>query len=256
MQRIRIRYAKVDRVRYVSARDLTSVWERALRRADLPIAYSEGFSPHPKVSFPDALPVGYASTGEYAELTFAVPIKPERDLAALSATLPTGMDITSYWEVPAGAPKLARMLRATLWELSWMPDQVSTDQLVPPLERLMASGTAEVIRRRKEKDVTFDVRPPLRTARVSVMTDVTHHAQHDARISRARIILRAVLDNDGPAVRPTDIFAALQGFADDELPAPRLHTRIAQGDLVEGGLKEALGNEVFALEPDLTTEAA
>ena len=76
MQRLRVRYTKLGRVRFLSARDLTSVWERALRRAELPIAYSEGFSPHPKVSFPDALPVGYASTGEYAELTFAAEIDP------------------------------------------------------------------------------------------------------------------------------------------------------------------------------------
>ena len=119
MQRLRVRYTKLGRVRFLSARDLTSVWERSLRRAELPIAYSEGFTPHPKVSFPDALPVGYASTGEYAELTFAAQIDPGRGLGRLSAALPTGMDITTYLTVPDGARKLASYLKATLWELDF-----------------------------------------------------------------------------------------------------------------------------------------
>ena len=72
--RVRARYAKEGRLRFISAIDLGRVWERALRKADLPIGYSEGFTPHPKVSFPDALALGYASTGEYVELTFEVPV--------------------------------------------------------------------------------------------------------------------------------------------------------------------------------------
>ena len=58
--RLRVRYRKQGRLRFIGAIDVGRVWERALRRADLPIAYSEGFSPHPKVSFTDALPLGYA----------------------------------------------------------------------------------------------------------------------------------------------------------------------------------------------------
>ena len=73
--RYRVRWSKEGRTRFVSARDQSSIWERAIRRAALPIASSEGFTPHARVSFPDALPVGVASTGEYAELTFAAPIR-------------------------------------------------------------------------------------------------------------------------------------------------------------------------------------
>ncbi|MCC5949950.1 MAG: DUF2344 domain-containing protein, partial [Nitriliruptoraceae bacterium] len=171
MQRYRIRWTKQDRTRFISARDLSSVWERALRRADLPIAYSEGFTPHAKVSFPDALPVGVSSTGEYAELTFAAPIVPERDLGALSATLPAGMDILTYLEVPDGAPKLAKMLRATLWELAWPassdPDGPSGADGEPTLTGILRSRCAElesaehveVTRHRPDGDRLIDVRP-------------------------------------------------------------------------------------------------
>lgn len=254
MQRIRIRYTKEDRVRFVSARDLTSVWERALRRADLPIAYSEGFTPHAKVSFPDALPVGFASTGEYAELTFAAPIDPGPDLGRLSLTLPGGMDITTYMEVPDGAPKLARMLGATLWELIFPTTDDAddaarrTDQLQRWSQDLLRSDHAEVVRHRPDGDRTLDVRPALVMIHASLRRD---HAG-------AAPALRAVLRNDGPTVRPTDLHNALDSRSpeDHDGPRPRLYRRVAQGQAVDGGLREALSGEVVSLEPDRLAGAA
>ncbi len=245
-QRYRIRWTKEGRTRYVSARDLTSVWERGLRRADLPIAYSEGFTPHPKVSFPDALPVGYASTGEYAELTFVAPIVPDRDLARLSATLPTGMDITTYLAVPDGAPKLARMLKATLWELVWPPNDVAelTELLHRRSRELVASERAEVVRRRPDGDRIIDVRPALLTLAAS--TRPTEGGD-------VCTVLRAVLRNDGPTVRPTDLHAALSR---DDIAEPLRYRRVAQGEAVDAGLREALSDAVVPLVPDVDAEAA
>lgn len=257
MQRIRIRYTKEGRVRFVSARDLTSVWERALRRADLPIAYSEGFHPHAKVSFPDALPVGYASTGEYAELTFAAPIHPGRDLTRLSQTLPEGMAITTYLEVPDGAPKLARMLRATLWELL-LPhanEDVGgrhTQQLRRSSERLMAADHAEVVRHRPDGDRTLDVRPA-----VLALCPALHRTD-----TGAIPLLRAVLRNDGPTIRPTDLHRALThapGPPDDAttgVTEPRLYRRVAQGEFTGDGLREALSGEIVPLQPERLAGAA
>lgn len=244
--RFRLRWTKLGRTRFISARDLSSVWERSLRRVDLPIAYSEGFTPHAKVSFPDALPVGVLSTGEYAELTFAAPIVPERDLARLSATLPEGMDILTYLEVPDGAPKLARMLRATLWELVWPPvDAAELTQLLDRRGReLLRSEHAEVVRRRPDGDRTIDVRPAVIELAVS-----TRPATPAAD---ATTVLRAVLHNDGPTVRPTELVAALS--RDDLAPPPTVR-RVAQGEPVAGGLREALSGEVHLLD-DVDVEAA
>jgi radical SAM-linked protein len=246
MQRYRIRWTKEDRTRYISARDLTSVWERGLRRVDLPIAYSEGFTPHPKVSFPDALPVGFASTGEYAELTFVAPIVPDRDLARLSDTLPAGMDITTYLEVPDGAPKLARMLRATLWELIWPPVDATelVELLIRRSDELLASDHAEVIRHRPDGDRTIDVRPAL----LAIAASTRPTAGGDVCT-----VLRAVLRNDGPTVRPTDLHAALTR---DDIAEPVLYRRVAQGEHVDDGLREALSTAVVPLVPDVDAEAA
>ena len=262
LQRIRIRWSKQGRVRYVSARDLSSVWERALRRADLPIAYSEGFTPHAKVSFPDALPVGYDSTGEYAELSFAARIVPERDLARLSATLPEGMDVLTYLEVPDGAPKLARMLRATMWELVWpAADAVElTDLLTTRGEALRAAEHVEVIRHRPDGDRTIDVRPAVLT-----LAATTRHAD-SPHGDGAHTVLRAVLRNDGPTVRPTDLLSALGGAGGCtpgtgapsavDIAAPTRIVRVAQGEATDDGLREALTGETEALVPDVDAEAA
>ncbi len=259
MQRYRIRWTKVGRVRFVSARDLQSVWERALRRADLPIAYSEGFSPHAKVSFPDALSVGFISTGEYAELTFAAPIAPGRDLAALSAALPEGMDITTYLEVPDGAPKLARMLRVTLWEQIW--PAVDADELTALLslrgQELLAADHAEVIRRRPNGDKTIDVRPAVLALAARTRPDP----------GGARTVLRAVLRNDGPTVRPPDLLMALAddtatsgGASTPRQPvaiAPPVTTRrVAQGEFDGDRLSEALSGELVPLDAGVNAEAA
>ena len=261
-QRIRIRWTKRGRVRYVSARDLSSVWERALRRADLPIAYSEGFTPHAKVSFPDALPVGYDSTGEYAELTFAAPIDPDRDLARLSNALPEGMDVLAYLEVPDGAPKLARMLRATLWELVWPAVDAAelTDRLRTRGESLLSADHVEVIRHRPDGDRTIDVRPAVLALTATTCRAVPPNGDGE------HTVLRAVLRNDGPTVRPTDLLSALGGDggctpaanapAEIDIAAPTRNVRVAQGEATEAGVREALTGETEALVPDVDAEAA
>jgi radical SAM-linked protein len=260
VQRYRIRWTKEGRVRFVSARDLQSVWERALRRADLPIAYSEGFSPHAKVSFPDALSVGFVSTGEYAELTFVAPIRPDRDLAALSAALPEGMDVTTYLEVPDGAPKLARMLPATLWEQIWPAVDADelTDLLATRGRELLAADHAEVVRHRPGGDRTIDVRPALLTLAATTSSFVTPTRPEPGG---ARTVLRSVLRNDGPTVRPPDLLTALAAGVHAssppvEIAPPVTIRRVAQGELIDGGLREALSGEIVPLLADVDAEAA
>lgn len=253
MQRLRVRYTKLGRVRFLSARDLTSVWERSLRRAQLPIAYSEGFTPHAKVSFPDALPVGYASTGEYAELTFAVDIEPSSGLARLSAAMPTGMDILTYVTVAEGARRLSGHLRATLWEIAWpgLPAEQCDDFLTDLSRRgdaLVASESVEVVRHRPKGDRILDVRPPL----VSLATFIGADGDLTAPI------LRVVLRNDGPTIRPTDLKRALDDLSvpPEPLPQPRLYSRLAQGLVHDDGITEALTQQVDQLHPDRRAEAA
>ena len=93
MQRIRVKYTKGKEVRFISHRDLMRVFQRAIRRADIPIAYSQGFNPHIKISWGQALKVGKASDGEYAELHLEKHINPNELRERLNQQLPKGIEI-------------------------------------------------------------------------------------------------------------------------------------------------------------------
>jgi len=258
--RHRVRYTKLDRVRFVSARDLTAVWERALRRANLPIAYSEGFRPHAKVSFPDALSVGLESTGEYAELTFSERIDADSAFMALSATLPDGMDITTHLEVPDNASKLARLLPATLWRATWTDPAVDRSALFDLLDQrtrdLLAATTSEVVKHKPSGDKVIDVRAAVLDLVAAFPASPDVHSV-DAT-GAPRIILSAVIRNDGPTVRPLDLLQAMRAADGGAslLPDPHRVTRVAQGERVDGGLREALTGEVVALAPGRLAGAA
>ena len=100
VQRLRIRYAKRGRLRFTSHRDFARAFERALRRADIPMAYSAGFSPHPKISYVGASPTGVASEAEYLEIGLARECDPDAVRTAIDTALPDGLDIVEV--VPAG----------------------------------------------------------------------------------------------------------------------------------------------------------
>ena len=103
VQRVRIRYAKRGRLRFTSHRDFARAFERALRRANVPMAYSAGFTPHPKISYVGAAPTGVASEAEYLEIGLAQRVDVADLRARLDAALPTGLDIVEAVAATAGA---------------------------------------------------------------------------------------------------------------------------------------------------------
>ena len=96
-RRLRLRFSKAGKIRFTSHRDVARMWERALRRSGLPVAYSQGFSPHPLVSFGLALPTGCESDGEYLDVRLGAARAGETPVAelpaALSALLPEGIEV-------------------------------------------------------------------------------------------------------------------------------------------------------------------
>src|SRR3954452_14256580 len=106
--RVRVRFTKVGKVRWTSHRDVARMWERACRRVRLPLAYTAGFSPRPKVSFGLALPTGAESWAEYLDLELAEDSAVDVDdlPARLSPALPAGVDMTAVEAVDPKAPSL------------------------------------------------------------------------------------------------------------------------------------------------------
>src|SRR4051812_39930179 len=113
VQRLRIRYAKRGRLRFTSHRDFARAFERALRRAQVPMAYSAGFSPHPKVSYCGAAPTGVASEAEYLEIGLDRAVDPEAVRKSLDAALPPGIDMIEV--VVASGGSLPDRIDASHW---------------------------------------------------------------------------------------------------------------------------------------------
>src|SRR6478609_9903173 len=112
---MRVRYAKRGRLRFTSHRDFSRAFERALVRARIPMAYSSGFNPHPRISYAGASPTGAASEAEYLEIGLAEVVDPEVVREQLEEALPDGLDVLAVVESPGGS--LADRLEASHWLL-------------------------------------------------------------------------------------------------------------------------------------------
>ena len=118
--RIRLRFTEFGRVRFLGHRDVARVWERAIRRAELPIAYSEGFSPRPRVHFGLALSVGHESFAEYLDIDLRDEALGSFDVAELPARLseclPKGIDVTAAMHVAFNEPSLQATVDVVSWQ--------------------------------------------------------------------------------------------------------------------------------------------
>ena len=112
MQRLRLTFSCEEEVKYISHLDLMRFWERALRRASLPLAYSAGFSPHPRISIAAPLAVGYTSSGELMDVFLDSYVPPREVLVRVNSQLPKGIDILEVADVNPLAPSLQSVVRA------------------------------------------------------------------------------------------------------------------------------------------------
>jgi radical SAM-linked protein len=158
--RIRLRATKLGKVRFTSHRDAARIWERALRRADVPVAYTEGFSPRPRLHFGLALSVGHESLAEYLDvdvLSLPCPVEglPER----LTGVLPSGFGVTAAAELAPGAPSLQEDVVACSWRfvLTGLGEGEVRERTAAALE----AGQILAARTRKGVESVDDLRPAI-----------------------------------------------------------------------------------------------
>ena len=228
--RIRVRFVKVGKVRWTSHRDLARVWERAIRRVALPVAYSQGFSPRPKVHFGLALSTGHESLAEYLDIDLdpahaATPAETElADLIGpLSAALPVGIDVTAIGVIPTSLDSLQQAVTSCSWEIEVR--DAAPDAVAAAIDRVLAETELLLTRERKGKAVTDDVRPYLLDLSVVGPTDAgTQIRAHLATQPRGLRIgeLIAVLDPawEEGRVRRTNQWMLLDGARCEPLEAP------------------------------------
>ncbi|MHA6524478.1 TIGR03936 family radical SAM-associated protein [Tessaracoccus sp. G1721] len=217
-QKLRLRYAKRGPGRFTSHRDFGRALERALRRAEIPMAYSSGFSPHPRISYANAAPTSAASEAEYVELGLSEVCNPVRVMEALNEVLPHGfvvLDVAEALKAPLGD-----LLQASDWVVSLAGAQPGV--LAQAVTALLAQETHVVERMTKNGIRSFDVRGAI--VSLEVADDETLH-------------LRSI--HQTPLVRPDDVVTALRAL-DPRVPSQALLTRLGQGPLGEDGIGDPL----------------
>jgi radical SAM-linked protein len=187
------------------------------------MAYSAGFTPHPKVSYLGAAPTGVASEAEYLEIGLAREVDLPALRAALDDALPPGLDIVAA--VPAAGRSLAERIEASHWRLELPGADPGTVRTA--VEAFLARPEVGVERVTKDGRRTLDARGPVVSAAVS-------QAQ-DGPPGGPRAILDLVVRQATPAVRPDDVLAALRTVAGLALDAPPRVVRLAQGPLDDAG---------------------
>jgi len=191
VQRLRIRYAKRGRLRFTSHRDFSRAFERAVFRARIPMAYSSGFNPHPRISYAGAAPTGAASEAEYLEIALAETVDPAAVHEALAEAMPDGLDLLRVVESPGGS--LADQLQASEWVID-LPAPV--ERTAAAVEAFLAAEEVVVERMTKKGMRSFDCRAAV----------VSLAALPAERGSRVELLLK----HDTPAVRPDDVISGLR----------------------------------------------
>ena len=230
--RIRIRFSKTGKIRWTSHRDVARMWERAFRRTELPLAYSVGFSPRPKVSFGLALSTGHESVAEYLDLELdAAKWGGAVDVGALparlTAALPAGIDVTDAAVIDDRRDSLQHEVTSSTFEV--VVAGATLHELRELVERALAADSIVITRTRKGTSVDDDVRPALLA--VDVLDE--RHEAVEGDDGRTCVSLRAELATQPRGLRPAELLTALRpvgGPALEEVRVRRTHQWILRAD--------------------------
>jgi len=194
VQRIRVWFRKGERLRYISHLDVLRFWERAIRRAGLPLAYSQGFTPHPKLAFASPLPLGFVGESEIMDVTLDERMDLESFRARLAAETSEDLGMVAAAEVPLGTPAPQACLA---WaDYSVDVSGVSLAEAGVVICDFLALTEMAWTGDRRERNRTIDLR-----AAVSQLSA-------EAAGAGVRLRLRARAHQD-LTVRPEDVLAAL-----------------------------------------------
>lgn len=157
-QRLRLIFRKGPEIKYISHLDLMRAWERLLRRADLPLAYSKGFNPRPKLQFASALPVGFVGRAEILDIFLDQPLEVQVLAKRIEAQLPNGLQLTRVSEVPLQQPSLPSQVMAAQYE-AVVHGRDTPEEIGARLSALLSSESIPRTRERPGGARSYDLRP-------------------------------------------------------------------------------------------------
>jgi radical SAM-linked protein len=191
--RVRITFTKQGALRYIGHLDLHRVWERALRRASLPLSYSQGFHPQPKISLAAALPLGFSSRSEVLDVRLNEDIATEDISARLKDNLPPDIKVLDVQTVDERLPAMQTLVLSAAYDVH-LTEPIDGSELKRRVEALM--NTETLIRERRGK--TYDLRPLIEM--LSIITQADGKAW-------LKMTLAA---REGATGRPEEVLAALE----------------------------------------------
>jgi len=189
--RLRITFAKTDAMRFTSHLDLHKAWERTLRRANLPLAYSQGFNPHPRINLASALPLGFTGEAEVVDVWLDQVLPVPQIESDLERAAPPGIKISKIQEIDDHTPTLQTELEASEFVITFLDE---LDGLNAHLDDLLAAGSLPRQKRGKE----YDLRPLVQDLRR--LPDDEHGCQ--------RLLVRLSARPNATG-RPEEVIAAL-----------------------------------------------
>lgn len=190
--RARITFTKQGALRYTGHLDLHRLWERAMRRAELPLAYSQGFHPQPKISIAAALPLGFSSRGEVLDVRFNEEISTQEVADRLKNSLPKDIQITQVESVEERLPALQTLVLSAEYEVH-LTEPVEGSDLKRKIEEIKSSETLPRERRSK----FYDLRPLIE--RLEMETDI--NGKH--------CLFMTLTAREGATGRPEEVLNAL-----------------------------------------------
>ena len=217
-QRVRITYAKGEPIKFISHQDEFRLWERTLRRADLPLLYKRGFNPQPHMQFASPLGVGITGSREYIDITFEPSLPLDELTARVRAKLTPGVTVHGIEEVPVKTASLQSLLLGSDYTILIYaePGEIPDGLIQARIDDFLAQETVWRERQRKGGHYRYNLRP---------LVFELSYVGYDAVAEEHRIFLR-VQQRDGATGRPDEVVGAL-GFDDFARTLRRDHIHMA-----------------------------
>ncbi len=190
--RVRITFTKQNALRYIGHLDLHRLWERAMRRASLPISYSQGFHPQPKISLAAALPLGFSSRNEVLDVRLNEDVAVEDISNRLKDNLPPDIKVLNVESVDERLPALQTLVLSAAYDVH-LTEPVEGSELKRRVEELM--NAESIIRERRNK--TYDLRPLVEM--LSIITQADGNAW----------LKMTLASREGATGRPEEVLSAL-----------------------------------------------
>lgn len=210
IQKIRIRLAKENA--FLSHREMNHAFTRALRRARLPVAFTQGFSPRPKVSYSAATAVGIISTAEFADIEFHTAVMSQELMTALNNALPGGLKVLEAWEIPLKTQHLTNQIVQSLYRVA-VPNSLMGDAqgCQERIQELMSQTEIWFERKHHKKQERIDIRPLIKAIRIAEKNE-------DETIIEMRLA-----DSNTGKGRPDEVLRVLFGISQDDVITLDIH---------------------------------